>query len=64
MDKLDKSLFEETLPDEYEQYDITGKEVLSVYSVLGKIGDFSSSSVRKPTGETIIRSVYRINKSE
>ena len=64
MDKLDKSLFEETLPDEYEQYDITGKEVLSVYSVLGKIGDFSSSSVRKPTGETSIRSVYRINKSE
>jgi hypothetical protein len=64
MDKLDMSLFEETLPDEYEQYDITGKEVLSIYSVLGKIGDFSSFSVRKPTGETFIRSVYRVNKSE
>ncbi len=64
METLDKSLFEETLPEEYQQYDMTGKEALSIYSVLGKVGDFSSCSVSKPTGGTFIRSVYRINKSE
>lgn len=64
METLDKSLFEETLPEEYQQYDMTGKEALSIYSALGKIGDFSSFSVAKPTGGTFIRSVYRINKFE
>jgi hypothetical protein len=64
LESLDDSLFEEVIEEEYAEYDLTGKEALSLWGVPCKIGEFSSSTTPSPAGGTHTRSVYRSQKSK
>jgi hypothetical protein len=64
MDSLDDYVFEEVIEEEYEDYDVTGKELLSTWSVLTRIGDFSSSTTPTDKGGIQVRSVYRSQKTK
>lgn len=59
MESMEDPLFEDTLPQNYE---LTGKDLLSAWSVLNKIGEFASVTVTSPTGGSHIRSVYKSQK--
>jgi hypothetical protein len=61
LESLDDNVFNEALDDPYADYDITGRELLSIWNVLSRIGEFSSSTTSLPSGETRVRSVYRRN---
>lgn len=59
MENMDDSLTAEVLPENYE---LTAKDLLSAWSVLGKIGEFVSTTSSTPTGGSHIRSVYKSQK--
>jgi len=61
IESMDDSLLDGTLPENYE---LTGKDLLSAWSVLIKIGEFASVSSSTPNGGSHIRSVYKNQKSD
>ena len=66
MESMEDSLVEDSFVYQMvgENYDLTGKDVLSAWSVLSKFGEFSSVSRSLPTGGSHVRSVYKSQKSE
>ena len=60
LESLDDSLLDGAL---LENYDLTGKDLLSAWSILSAIGEFSSVSRILPDGGIHIRSVYKSQKS-
>ena len=64
MESLEDSLIEET--DAYQvfgdNYDLTGKDLLSAWTVLCKFGEFSAVSKSLPSGGSYVRSVYKSQK--
>ncbi|MEQ1828015.1 MAG: hypothetical protein ABL921_18790 [Pirellula sp.] len=64
IESLDDNLFEDMIDDVYLDYDITGKELLSTWSVLSRIGEFSSSTTETPSGGINSHSVYRSQKAK
>ena len=66
MESLEDSIIEDT--DLYQlfgdNYDLTGKDLLSAWTVLAKIGEFSSVTRSLPNGGSHIRSVYKSQKPE
>jgi len=64
MESLEDSLIEGT--DAYQlfgdNYDLTGKDLLSAWTVLSKFGEFSSVSRSLPSGGSHVRTVYKSQK--
>ncbi len=61
MESMEASLLERTLPPNYE---LTGKDLLSAWSVLSMMGEFSSVTTALPNGGSHVRSVYKSQKMD
>lgn len=61
MESMEESLLEESLPSNYE---LTGKDLLSAWGVLSRLGEFSSVTTSLPNGGSHVRSVYKSQKME
>ena len=66
MESLENSIVEDSFLYQMvgDNYDLTGKDLLSAWTVLSKFGEFSSVSRGLPTGGSHVRSVYKSQKSE
>jgi hypothetical protein len=62
MENLNDSVLDPSMPEDFANYELTGNDVLTMYSVLGQIGDLSSSTTSNSSGGTVTRSVYRQTK--
>jgi len=64
MESLEDSLIEDTEAYQLfgDNYDLTGKDLLSAWTVLSKFGEFSSASRSLPSGGSHVKSVYKIQK--
>ena len=62
MENLNDSVLDESIPEDFANYDLTANDVLSIYGVLGQIGDMASSTTSNGSGGTVTRSVYRQSK--
>jgi hypothetical protein len=62
MASLDDSLLDESAAESIGEYQLTGKDLLGLWTVLGKIGEFSSTATLTPQGVTHVRSEYRSQK--
>ena len=61
MESMEESLLDESLNANYE---LTGKDLLSAWGVLSKLGEFSSVTSPLPNGGSHVRSVYKSQKME
>ena len=61
MESMDDSLLDSSISSDYE---LTGADLLSAWSVLSMIGEFSSVTSPSPQGGSHTRSVYKSRKSE
>ena len=61
MESMEDSLIGEA---SLENYDLTGKDLLSAWSVLTRFGELSSATRQLPSGGSHVRSVYKSQKSE
>lgn len=61
MESMEDSLLEEL---SLENYELTGKDLLSAWSVLSKFGELSSATRPLSNGGAHVRSVYKSQKSE
>ncbi len=61
MESMEESLLDESLNSNYE---LTGKDLLSAWGVLSKLGEFSSVTSSLPNGGSHVRSVYKSQKME
>ncbi len=59
MESMEDSLLEEVT---LENYELTGKDLLSAWGVLSKFGEMSSSTLPLPKGGAHVRSVYKSQK--
>ncbi len=58
---MEESLLDESVSSNYE---LTGKDLLSAWGVLSKLGEFSSVTSSLPNGGSHVRSVYKSQKME
>ena len=61
MESMEDSLIGEA---SLENYDLTGKDLLSAWAVLTRFGELSSATRQLPSGGSHVRSVYKSQKSE
>lgn len=62
IEDLDDSVLDPSIPEDFVNYTLTANDLLSLYGVLGQIGDLSSSTISNGSGGTVTRSVYRQTK--
>lgn len=64
MESLEDSLIKDTEAYQLfgDNYDLTGKDLLSAWTILSKFGEFSRVSRSLPTGGSHVRSVYKSQK--
>ena len=61
MESMEESLLAESVTSNYE---LTGKDLLSAWGVLSRLGEFSSATTSLPNGGSHVRSVYKSQKME